>query len=795
MKTAETGRSDAPTIEKKRFPIAEAATSVAFFLALWFFWGVRYDDFLFAVQENSLFLFRSDYFANWQEAPAGVLFYLTAFFIQFFYFPLLGGAILATFGTILQILTAKAVGLRGVGYAFSMIPTCLLAISATWNGYCIYIPFNNSLVFSGYLGASLALIAFLAFRRIESPRWRLAFALGVVALGYPGFGGWAPFAGLLCAFNELERWKAPILPKKRGSDAPSATPTAAEIDAERKARTWRTVALLVGSLAIPFLYYFLYLKPNVKIVNVFLQGVIEDVRYDKKGIIGTFVYGSAALTVLFFPLARWATLLREFRGRRTLKQASKMNQANKTSRDGKVGKDVKADKIGKTGKTDRVGKAGGAAKESSVSEENGVGDEREVERKARGAQARLLASTAFLIGLATFAISYRPTCFFAVLAASRATTDGDWARVLEIESKLAKPSEQCVALRNLALFETGALAEKAFERPIAGVATYDVTQADFDAMVNGSIVAKMKYWLFRKKMETEMLAPRALSEWIFVRYGATNTAARVTTDNFVASEGRSVSYFKTLAICATINGEEKLARRYLNELAETLYYRDWARARLAFLDTPEFRDNLRYFGNDAAYLASSKERFETAPLRASSLAEAAERWNVAPEAVAEAAEEVKKARARRPHRNEATLSAYPNLSFLLGVFKDEYDDATPEIQEALLVAALLQKDGEYFLRHVEKYIASRPNGKAPKAIEEGYAAWRLSKYGDDAWATAEGCKYPFSPETTEGLNAFADFVEVVKTPAAKAAQVAIREHCAGYYWGFLADDSVFAAGK
>lgn len=771
MKTDTTERTNAPTNEKKRFPSAEAATSVVVFLALWFFWGVRYGDFLFAVQENSLFLFRRDFFANWQEAPGGLLFYLTAFFIQFCYFPLLGGAIFAGFGTILQILTAKAVGLRGVGYAFSLIPTCLLAISATWNGYCVYIPFNNSLIFSGYLGASLALIALLAFRRIASPRRRLALGLGVVALGYPGFGAWAPFAGFLCALDELERWKAPILPKKRENDATPATPTAAEIDAERLARRLRIVALFVGATVIPLMFYFFFFKPSLKLCNVYLQGLIEDVRYDKKGLVGAFVYGAVALAVLFYPTARWTTILSGYWRRRTLKKASvKTVEAVKTV------KDVKA------------------AKKRRGADENGGVDDREAERKERSAQVRLLASTAFLIGLATVAVSYRTANFFAILAATRATTDGDWARVLEVESRLAKPNEEAVALRNLALFETGALAEKAFERPVAGIATYDVTQADFDAMRNGSFVAKIKYKLFYWKLETELFAPRALSELMFAYYGSTNTGARVATDNFVACEGRSISFYKTLAICATVNGEDKVARRYLNVLAETLYYRDWAKARLAFLDAPEFRDDLRYFGNDAEYLAAAKERFEAAPLRASSLAEAAERWNVAPEAIAVVAEKVKKARRLRPRKNEATLSEYPNLTFLLGVFKDEFDVAAPEMQEAFLVAALFQKDGEYFLKHVEKYLASRPDGKAPKAIEEGYAAWRLSKFGDD-WATAEGCKYQFAPLTTAGLNEFAEFLEIVKTPSATKAQVAIREHCAGFYWGYLADDSVFAGGN
>lgn len=747
MKRDKTERTTAPTSEKKRFPAAEAATSVVFFLALWLFWGVRYGDFLFAVQENSFFLFRSDFFANWQEAPGGLLFYLTAFFVQFLYFPLVGGAILAAFGTILQVLTAKAVGLRGVGYALSTIPSCLLAISATWSGYCVYIPFNNSLVFSGYLGASLALIALLAFRRIASPRRRLAFGLGVVALGYPGFGFWAAFAGLLCAFDELERWKAPILPKKRENGETPATPTAAEIDAERSARRLRIVAFFLGAVVIPFAFYYFVFYSRVKFCNIFLQGLVEDVRYDKKGILGTFVYGCAALTPFFYLLARPTVLWRERRSATRPKKA--------------------------------VAKQTDKAKEPSV-----------VEREERARRGRLLAATVLLIGLATFAASYRTAGFFAILKANRALADGDWATILEIESKIAKPNEQCVALRNLALFETGALTEKAFERPIAGISTYDVDQADYEAAARGSSWAKFKFWLNEKKMETERAAVRAMQEAIFCRYGNTNVAARIATDNFVASEGRAVSFYKTLATGAIVNGEDKIARRYLNELAQTLFYRDWARARLAFLEAPQFRDDLRYFGNDAEYLAAAKERFEAAPVQASTFEEAAKRWNVAPETVAAVADDVKKMRRMRPRKNEATLSSYPNLTFLLGVFKDDYDAAAPETQELLLIAALLQKDGDYFLRNVGKYLATCPNGKAPKAIEEGFAAWRLTKFGD-AWQTAEGCDYPFSPETVAELNAFAGFLKTVRSPQAPEAQNAIREHCAGLYWGYLADESVF----
>lgn len=767
MKTEKTAPAKASTSENRRFPTAEAATSSVFFLALWLFWSVRYGDFLFAVQENSLFLFRSDFFVRWQEAPGGLLFYLTAFFIQFFYLPLVGGAILAALGTILQILTVKAVGLRGVGLAFSTIPACFLAIAATWNGYCVYLPFNNSLVFSGYLGVLLALIALLAFRKIASPRRRLAFALGVVVFGYPGFGFWAPFAGLLCAFDELERWKAPILPKKRGNGevlAANATPTAAEIDAERSARRRRIAVLFASVALVPLCWYYLFFYTEEKFCNVFIQGLIEDVRYDKNWITGTFVYGFLAATPLFYVVARPAVLWRE----RSAKRVRNGGQAKKN----KTGETAKT---GETGKTDKTGKP------------SAPGD---VEREERARRVRLLAATIALIGLATFALSYRTTCFLAILKANRALTEGDWARILEIETKIAKPNEQCVALRNLALFETGELAEKAFERPIAGISTYDVDRADYEAMRRGGAWAKFKFWLNEKKMATESNAPRALSELIFCHYGNTNVAARVATDNFVASEGRSVSFYKTLAIGAIVNGEDKVARRYLNELEQTLFYSDWARARLAFLDSPEFREDVRDFWNDREYGAAAKKRFEATAPNAATLDEAAKRWNVAPDAVADVAEKVKKARGLRPRKNEATLSSYPNLTFLLGVFKDEYDEAAPATRELLLIAALLQKDGDYFLKHVDKYVAARPNGKAPKAIEQGLAAWRLTKFGDD-WQTAEGCAYPFAPETVASLNEFAEFLDVVKTPGSAQAQDAIREYCGGLYWGYLADDSVF----
>ena len=117
------------------------------------------------------------------------------------------------------------------------------------------------------------------------------------------------------------------------------------------------------------------------------------------------------------------------------------------------------------------------------------------------------------------------------------------------------------------------------------------------------------------------------------------------------------------------------------------------------------------------------------------------------------------------------------------------------MRDAELVAALLQKGDlttpgdRFFLNNIETYITENaPNGRLPKALEQGYATLRFETAGND-WAQTS---YQFSEETTRAFAEYVEFYNVINgATQLREAQDGIREHCAGTYWGYLKDDSSF----
>lgn len=790
------GNENASPTRARRFASsAESATAFVFFVALWFFWGVRYGDFLFVAQENSLFLFRADFFANWQEAPGGLLFYLTAFFIQFFYFPLLGGLILAIFGSALQLATAKLASLRGLGYTLSFLPTCFLTVATTWNAYEIYAPFNPTQPFAPFLGMLAALGVLAVFRKISSARARLIFAVAVGIFAYPGFGFWAPFAVFLLGIEEAANvWVARQAAKT----------------AFKRADALQIGAIFATSVLAPLLWAQFVLYSRVSPQNIFLQGLIDDIRQEKKFPNSTVVYGLTILTPIF-----WAALLAATKywnatepERSARRKAREKAAATEAERAAKIAdKREKRASVAAPKKTSKSlflaensemsqksAKSGAEKREKSEKTKKNVAINLEdAEKLAAKRRNRLVWELALVVWAGTFVAAYRTDAFFNVLASTRAISNGDWERTLELEARLKKPIEQNVAFRNLALFETGRLAEQAFERPVAGAAVSRILPQDVEGAKRGAFFASLFSWLEKQRKATERSAPRALPELIFCHLGATNVAARVATDNFVAAEGRAISFYKTLALCATINGEDRLARRYLNELAQTLFYRDWANVRLAYLETPEFRAGVRDALDDAEYAKAAQDR-DAERIRvaaAESVDAAARRYGVAPEAVAAFAAQVEKARIMRPLANKQSAVAYPNATFFLGFVDDEYDDAPEEVKTLILVGALFHKDAKLFLTNVKKYVAARPGEKLPKALEEGLAIWSFAKLGQD-WQTKLGVEYEFRPETLEQVGAFIDVLFALRNnPTGEDAQEVIRQFGEGHYWGYAGDESVF----
>jgi len=67
---------------------------LAFALFAYYMLAVRNADYLFAVQERSLFLFDSQFFDMTMVKPGALMTYVGCFLTQFFHYPALGSCIL-----------------------------------------------------------------------------------------------------------------------------------------------------------------------------------------------------------------------------------------------------------------------------------------------------------------------------------------------------------------------------------------------------------------------------------------------------------------------------------------------------------------------------------------------------------------------------------------------------------------------------------------------------------------------------------------------------------------------------
>ena len=741
-----------------------AAMSLAFFFFMLYFWGWRYGDYLYACQENSMFVPRLDFLVRWMQTPDGFLSWFSAFVLQFSYYPILGGAIYSAILLVLQLQVASLLRLTGSARTLSFLPSCFLLIAPTWAAYYVYLPYNLPINFAMPIALVFTLAVFAGYRRISSPWLRCAASAFYVFCFYPLIGFWAPYFLVLAAAYELTLRNNDII---TGSEEPESRE-----HRNGNRSLWARAATIVAlAIFVPCAYYYFVYYSRMCRVNIFLLGLFEDVRYDKDSVTAVFAYGFTALAPLSILIAYLA------------KQSSfpwKGSEHNKR----RLRRERK-----------RIEREEAKARRSAASSKKAV-EETEDTRIARLERERL--SRTVRLSWATFAIfvgatllaSYHNRSFFQVFRSTRALARQDWQTIVELDNQNPFPIEGATQMRNVALYHLGRLGEDVFNRPIAGLGTIDVTQEDYLRSVDKQKLYQLKMWAFNKRRSVEEIANRALIELVYCYWGQTNIGSRIAMSNFTAAEDRSISCLMTLTTAMLVSGEDKLARRYLNELSQTFFYRDWANVRLAYLDSSRFYDGVRDFHNDES-ISRTIEDNRSHRIPVVSLDEAATKYGVTSKQVEEVASFTEKLRSMRPLRNKSTTRAFPNLVFLVGVVDvDEFEEVDAVRQELILVSLLLQKKGELFLEHAPSYLKNFPEGGAPKGIEQGYALWRYQTY-DDKWAD---CDYKFSQETRSQFALFADYFNQQRNANAVSSppvQDAIRNYCRGTYWGYAADESVF----
>lgn len=153
-------------------------------------------DFLYMIQELSLFQPTRWGFMQALQQPAGIVLYGSQFLTQFFYYPWLGAGIFLILGVLFQGLLIRSCRLPAFAWSLTFLPLAALIAGGTSLGYMIYHTSRPEVLFSQLLGMLGSIGLFYGFSVIRS--CKIPCFLVVVLVGYPLLGAWGLIAGGLC---------------------------------------------------------------------------------------------------------------------------------------------------------------------------------------------------------------------------------------------------------------------------------------------------------------------------------------------------------------------------------------------------------------------------------------------------------------------------------------------------------------------------------------------------------------------------------------------------------------------
>ena len=196
----------------KRFPLIAGAIFVAI---TWVLLNIFEHEFLFRVQELSLWLPTRVFFDERMLVPGGLMAYIACFLTQFFYYPLLGSLLFVGLLFVVQLLTQKVFALPSRWGILSIIPGALILCCAMEVGYWIFQIKTQGYFYSMLVGFLFTLSTVRLYQFIQG-RWRYLTIIAIAAVGYPLFGFYALLALLtIVAFSlrssDENRWGIALL--------------------------------------------------------------------------------------------------------------------------------------------------------------------------------------------------------------------------------------------------------------------------------------------------------------------------------------------------------------------------------------------------------------------------------------------------------------------------------------------------------------------------------------------------------------------------------------------------------
>ena len=168
--------------------------------------AVMNNDFLYTIQDCSLFSQGHTFMSSLINKPGGVINWAGCFLTQFFYYPWLGTLFLIIIWTLIYVLCVKTYKLRTHDQAYTIIPITALLCSITGVGYWIYYMNMPGYWFACSLGCLFTILSLYGYTRIKTVgpiAISLLYLIAITITGYYLCGWWGLLTAICCVLLDI----------------------------------------------------------------------------------------------------------------------------------------------------------------------------------------------------------------------------------------------------------------------------------------------------------------------------------------------------------------------------------------------------------------------------------------------------------------------------------------------------------------------------------------------------------------------------------------------------------------
>ncbi len=420
------------------------------------------------LHDQTLFLTDFTYLKECLSAIGGLSVYVGSFLNEFFVYPWLGALIYTALLVIVVIITSKAFNLKGWLYPLAMIPSLLLLLSVTQNGYLIYMIKLDAYAYVAILGLLVSLSGAMLASIPGKPLVRTVIAVLYMVVAYYIAGVYGVMGTLLFVAISL---KHVISEKKPALLIPSVIALLALVLVPRFFNQW------IYQATYQYQLYLINLPQYWDII-------------EEHSLWLPYQLGAVCLLVL--------ALLPQ------------------------------------------------------------------LEPSGKAVLKVLPLGLLLIAAIFVDTTSYDDENFRTELCMMEASEKGDWNQVLRCSKEIKdEPTRLIVMYTNMALFKLNRLGDEMYHYP----------DGDKPKAVSLNFP------------DTYIAGP-----FFFFHYGKMNYCYRWCMENTV-EYGQSVTNLKYFVLCSAVNGQKKLARKYNNLLAKSLFYRPLAKKLTTIIENPSLLNN------------------------------------------------------------------------------------------------------------------------------------------------------------------------------------------------------------